>query len=54
MNKADVDYILDTFHVIAQRDREKFGEYRTKRVILEIFDAMVEAERAWCPYRNAP
>ena len=33
-----VAYIMDTFPIARRKDEEKFGEYRTKRVILEIYD----------------
>ena len=34
------------------RDGNRFGEYRTKRVILEIYDAMAEAVRTGRPYQT--
>lgn len=37
-----VNYIMDTFPIVRRKEEEK-GEYRTKRVILEIYDAMQEA-----------
>ncbi|MGB6070056.1 MAG: hypothetical protein WBG53_05865 [Rhodococcus sp. (in: high G+C Gram-positive bacteria)] len=40
VTRDDVDYILDTFPIVRRKDEEAHGEYRTKRVILEIFDAM--------------
>jgi hypothetical protein len=43
VTRNDVDYIMDTFPIVKRRDEEKFGEYRTKRVILEIYDAMTNA-----------
>ncbi|WP_336879688.1 Eco57I restriction-modification methylase domain-containing protein [Rhodococcus globerulus] len=43
VNREDVDYILDTFPIVRRKDEEAHGEYRTKRVILEIFDAMQSA-----------
>ena len=36
---------MDTFPIVKRKDEEKCGEYRTKRVILEIYDAMQEAIR---------
>lgn len=33
-----------------RKDEQKYGEYRTKRVILEIYDAMAEAIRTGEPY----
>lgn len=47
-----VSYILDTFPIVRRRDEEKFGEFRTKRVILEIYDAMGESIRTGQPYQT--
>lgn len=38
-----VDYIMETFPIVNRKDQKKHGEYRTKRVILEIYDAMQQA-----------
>ena len=35
-----VTYVMDTFPIVRRKDEETFGEYRTKRVVLEIYDAM--------------
>ena len=47
-----VAYIMDTFPIVKRKDEEKHGEYRTKRVILEIYDAMAEAIRSGVPYQT--
>ena len=47
-----VAYIMDTLYIIKRRDEAKWGEYRTKRVILEIYDAMAEGTRAGIPYET--
>ena len=44
--------ITDTFPIVRRRDEEKYGEYRTKRVILEIYDEMAEAIRTGKPYQT--
>jgi hypothetical protein len=44
--RTDVDYVMDTFWVVRDRDEARFGEYRTKRLILERYDAMAEAVAA--------
>ncbi|MEI6386492.1 MAG: hypothetical protein WCQ50_07645 [Spirochaetota bacterium] len=31
----DADYILETFPIAKRHDEQEFGEYRTKRVIVE-------------------
>jgi hypothetical protein len=38
-----VGYVMDTFPIVQRRDEERFGEFRTKRVILDIYDRMQEA-----------
>ena len=50
--REDVDYILDTFPIVRRKDEAAHGEYRTKRVILEIYDAMAEANRIGVPYQT--
>ena len=48
-----VAYIMDTFPIVKRRDEEKFnGDYRTKRVILEIYDAMAESIRTGHPHQT--
>ncbi|HQI71510.1 MAG TPA: N-6 DNA methylase [Smithella sp.] len=47
-----VAYIMDTFPIVRRKDEEKYGEYRTKRVILEIYDEMAEAVRTGRPYQT--
>jgi hypothetical protein len=47
-----VDYIMDTFPIVKRRDEEKWGDYRTKRVILEIYDAMQESIRTGHSYQT--
>ncbi len=50
--RADVDYILDTFPIVKRKDEAQHGEYRTKRVILEIYDAMQQASATGQPYQT--
>lgn len=45
-------FILDTFPIVKRKDEEKWGDYRTKRIILEIYDAMAEAMRTGKPYQT--
>ena len=48
-----VAYIMDTFPIVRRKDEEKFdGDYRTKRVILEIYDVIAEGIRTGMPYRT--
>ena len=43
IQRGDVDYIMDTFRVWREKEEKQLGEYRTKRVILEIYDEMQQA-----------
>lgn len=52
VNRQDTDYILDTFPIVRQKDERRFGEYRTKRVILQCYDAMREAMEAGRAYQT--
>jgi hypothetical protein len=43
IGREDVAYIMDTFPIVRRKDEKAHGEYRTKRVILEIYDEMAES-----------
>jgi hypothetical protein len=47
-----VAYIMETFPIVKRKDAEQFGEYRTKRVILKIYDAMQDSIRTGQPYQT--
>ncbi|MHB1874001.1 MAG: hypothetical protein ACYCPF_03975 [Streptosporangiaceae bacterium] len=51
-SRDDVDYILDTFPIVRRKDEERYGEYRTKRLILEVYDAMQRAIDTGEPYQT--
>jgi len=40
VNRDDAGYILDTFRIVREREQEKYGEFRTKRLILEKYDEL--------------
>lgn len=50
--RNDVEYIMDTFPIVKGKDVAAHGEFRTKRVILEVFDAMQRAIDTGKPYRT--
>jgi hypothetical protein len=52
ISREDAAYIMETFPIVKRKDVERFGEYRTKRVILEIYDEMEQARRTGCPYQT--
>jgi hypothetical protein len=50
--RGAVAYIMDTFPIVKRKDEEKWGDYRTKRVILEIYDEMTEVTRTGNQYKT--
>lgn len=52
IEREDVDYIMETFPIVKRKDIATHGEYRTKGLILEIYDAMAEAEATSVPYAS--
>lgn len=53
LTRDEVDYIMDTFPIVKRKDLAEFGEYRTKRRILEIYDVMQQAIDTGVPYASA-
>lgn len=43
INRDDVDYIMETFPIVKRKDEAAYGTYRTKELILEIYDRMAKA-----------
>lgn len=52
LNREDTAYVMDTFPIVRKHDEKAHGEYRTKRVILEIYDALAESTRTGTPYQT--
>ena len=53
VSRADTAYVLDTFPVIKRLEEREHGEYRTKRVVLETYDALAAAAEKGLQY-NSP
>lgn len=52
MSHDDVAYVMDTFPIVRKDDEKAHGEYRTKRLILEVYDALAAAARAGAVYQT--
>lgn len=52
IGRDDADYIMETFPIVKRKDEAAHGEYRTKRVILEIYDQMARATGTGQPYQT--
>jgi hypothetical protein len=40
LTREELDYILDTFPIVRRKDEERWGEYQTKRLVLEYFERL--------------
>ena len=43
LSREEVDYILETFPIVKEADIARYGDYRTKLLILEHYDATTSA-----------
>jgi hypothetical protein len=50
IERDDIDYIMETFPIVKRKDIAEHGEYHTKRLILEVYDAMAKAIESHEPY----
>ena len=50
ISQDETAYVLDTFPVLEQSEVRAHGEYRTKRVVLETYDALAAAAAKDIPY----
>ena len=52
LDRDDLSWILDTFSLLRRREQDVHGEYRTKRLTLEVYDAMQHAIESEQPYET--
>lgn len=52
LSREEADYVMETFGIVKRKDEAAHGEYRTKRLILETYDAMAEAVRLGEAYQT--
>jgi len=52
INRDDTNYILESFPIIKRKDIAQYGEYRTKNLILQIYNAMQHAKETDIPYKT--
>ncbi len=52
IERDDVDYIMETFPIVKRKDEQRYGSFRTKELILDVYDAMAEAVRTGVPYQT--
>ena len=53
LSEMKSSYVMDTFPMRRRKEKpQRLGEFRTKRLILERYDAMAEAIRTAGPYQT--
>lgn len=52
MTRHEVDHVMETFPIVKRKDIAAHGEYRTKRLILQTYDAMAQAIETCVPYES--
>ncbi|MEV0402999.1 N-6 DNA methylase [Actinoallomurus sp. NPDC050550] len=52
IERDNAAYIMETFPIVKRKDVAAFGSYRTKELILEVYDAMHQAIRTGRPYQT--
>jgi len=52
VSRDDARYLLETFSIVRRKDEARYGEYRTMRLILEVYDAMAKATETGEPYQT--
>jgi hypothetical protein len=52
IERDDVDYIMETFPIVKRKDEQRYRSFRTKELILDVYDAMAEARRTGVPYQT--
>jgi hypothetical protein len=57
LTRAESEHVLDSFPVVRKYEQRDFGEYRTRRLVLEAFDRMAAAAARggrWTPLADVP
>jgi hypothetical protein len=54
LERDEVEHVMDSFEALRRREEKEqnFGEFRTKRLILERYDAMAQAVRGGVAYQT--
>jgi len=52
LSRDDVDYVMETFPIVRKNDEKAYGEYRTKRLVLQTYDAVAQATQTRKPYQT--
>ena len=57
LTRPEAEHVLDSFFVVRKYEERDFGEYRTKRLVLDAYDRMsaaIEGTAPWAPHDPIP
>jgi hypothetical protein len=52
LDRDEVEHVMDSFEVLRRNEQRQLGEFRSKRLIFDRYDAIAEASRAGKPYQT--
>jgi hypothetical protein len=52
LSEDEVEHVMDSFRLVRDSDEEKYGHYRTKALILDVYRRMAEAIATGVPYET--
>jgi hypothetical protein len=52
LDRDEVEHVMDSFDTLCRREEKQFGEFRTRRLILDRYDVMADAARTGAPYQT--
>jgi hypothetical protein len=52
LGRDDTEYVLDTFPIVHKNDERRFGEPRTRRLVLAVYDALADAIASGVPFTS--
>jgi hypothetical protein len=52
LTRSQAEWLLESFTVLRKYEEREVGEFRTKRLVLEVFDALEDAHRTGKPYQT--
>ncbi|MGW5365991.1 Eco57I restriction-modification methylase domain-containing protein [Actinopolymorpha pittospori] len=52
LGRTDAEHVLDSFPVVRKNQERDHGEFRTKRLVLAAYDAMIDAAKTGVPFTS--
>ena len=53
LDRGEAEYVMDSFDALRRREQRELGQFRSKRLILDRYDALAAAARSGVAYRTS-